>query len=269
MLARGDDDTLKNLAGQELGEPTEGLKQFKLAEGWYESAKKDAPPKGNPVLLDRAKHWYEKSVSTLTGGVELHIAQKRIDELSRQEDTRPAGTAATSKAVADTSGPRRGVIYASCRYSFDMYVNGKRLVMGSSSDVTQIPYEFNSGDVITVRASGSSAISHRGFACVILIEPPGKAVGKRKRQPLVFQTGVANWEGYMPNDTMEWYKPENIAQKGPWTRAEIQTSSRTISSQPLRSVAVTQASGAQCMSIWANTLNTTAYLTLTINFPNK
>ena len=258
QLAKGSDQPLREIAKLDVANPADGSDQLHVADGWYDLGKKDSA-KGNATYLERAKHWYEQSLANVTG-LEHTKAEKRIEELGRlgdskgKKDLSPAAKAAAAKVVDTT--PRQGVIFCACASSYMMYINGESPASGSSFG-DQRTHEFKSGDVITVRVfSGSSFARSRGFACVIIIEAP-KTGTKRKRVPLVYVTGPEStgWHSYLPKDSMEWYKPENIGQKGV-----------PFGAQSTVCQAVSKASNVNCMSILGSAGTGYSYLTLTVNF---
>ena len=187
-------------------------------------------------------------------------AEKRIGSSARvvdskaKKDLSPGGKAAAAKIVDMT--PRQGVIFAAALSSYSMYVNGE-MVSNGSSLVQQQMHDFKSGDIITVRVhSPSSFARSRGFACVIIIEAP-KTGTKRKRVPLYYATGPEStgWHSYVPKDTMEWFKPENIGQINV-----------PFGHQATVYQAVSKASNFACMPICGGAGMGYSYLTLTINF---
>jgi WD40 repeat protein len=77
LLAKGNDDTLQKLAGQDLENPEGGAQQLALADGWWELAAAEKDP-AKLSLQRRAMHWYEKALVNLAG-LNRTKALKRID----------------------------------------------------------------------------------------------------------------------------------------------------------------------------------------------
>jgi hypothetical protein len=81
FLAKGSDETLKELARQELLGPTLPSDQVRLADGWWELAgagEKRSDPTAKPMRL-RAIHWYRQALPKLAG-LTLVKAQRRTGE---------------------------------------------------------------------------------------------------------------------------------------------------------------------------------------------
>jgi len=85
-LARGNDETLKELAVQEAAAPAAAPEQVKLADAWWEAAEKLGDKTGPQVkpMFARAKYWYHEALPGLTG-LALEKAQKRSTEEASTE----------------------------------------------------------------------------------------------------------------------------------------------------------------------------------------
>ena len=177
LLAKGSDEALKDLARQEAADPTEPASQVQLADGWYAAAKKDLQRPIRP-FFERAKHWYEQSVGSLSGS-ELKRVEKRIEELKARFEpkrSKPKGAAAEkaeSTIVGETPESRPGTIFSSGATSYEMYINGVR-VAGGVGGVDVTDYEFKEGDVITVRGRESGA-----FPCVAVFPASFRSIRQR------------------------------------------------------------------------------------------
>ncbi len=90
-LQKGDDLTLKMLAGMEITPPTEAKGQYDLGERWYSIAqnhKKESLEKGR--YAGRARTWFEQALPNSTGLLKAQI-EKRLKEME------PATTTSTTK----------------------------------------------------------------------------------------------------------------------------------------------------------------------------
>jgi hypothetical protein len=83
FLLRGADDGLRELARQEMRQPSSAVDQLKLADAWWDLAErkneKHEGPSHEP-LRTRAVHWYREAAPGLTG-LALLKAQKRMAPL--------------------------------------------------------------------------------------------------------------------------------------------------------------------------------------------
>ena len=88
LLIKGNDDSLKTLAQQELTNPTQAADQVKLADAWWDLADAKAADKSDAAKKDewavkplrvRAVFWYKQAAPNLMG-LALAKAQKRIEE---------------------------------------------------------------------------------------------------------------------------------------------------------------------------------------------
>ena len=81
FLANGSDDILKELAREELQEPTSSADQVRLADNWWELAQageRDSDSTAKPMQM-RAIYWYRRALPNLTGFT-LVKAQQRVGE---------------------------------------------------------------------------------------------------------------------------------------------------------------------------------------------
>ncbi|MGA2031205.1 MAG: LamG-like jellyroll fold domain-containing protein [Thermoguttaceae bacterium] len=83
LLAKGRDERLRELAKQELLHTDDPLAQAKLADGWYEQAKRESPAT-RTAFQERARSWYQRSLPGLSG-LEQARAEKRLKELKKDE----------------------------------------------------------------------------------------------------------------------------------------------------------------------------------------
>lgn len=198
-LAKSGDDALKDAAGGDTVNPETAKAQLAVADKWYNIAKDldvktDERQKGS--LLARAQEWYEKASGDLDGLDEAH-AKKRIDEV--QEDLVKMGW---------VDVPRKATITAASGYGFQCYLNGERLFSGSYG-VESTTATLKRGDVLMFHATkgtGSYGSYGKGFACVIAYEGNYTPVA----------TGLSKgWEGYVPANQLNWYRPDGIASTAP------------------------------------------------------
>ncbi|HEV3027084.1 MAG TPA: hypothetical protein VG457_05890, partial [Planctomycetota bacterium] len=75
MLAKGSDSALKNLAEQELANPTDAAAQAALGEAWAAQAEKETPTY-KPRARDRAVEWLGRAIPGLTGLAKVSAERK-------------------------------------------------------------------------------------------------------------------------------------------------------------------------------------------------
>ncbi|MDW8036747.1 MAG: hypothetical protein RMI90_01770 [Thermoguttaceae bacterium] len=78
-LAQGSDESLRQLASDDLAKPTETAKQVALAEAWYQRAQQEKESSAKSAMQGRAAYWYEQALPNLTG-LDKIKAQRRIEE---------------------------------------------------------------------------------------------------------------------------------------------------------------------------------------------
>jgi len=78
-LAKCSNSDLRNIALQDLAEPTTGQAQVKLAQGWHNLAK-DAASDERRALLSRAMHWYRQALPNLSSLQRLKV-EKMLKEI--------------------------------------------------------------------------------------------------------------------------------------------------------------------------------------------
>lgn len=77
-LAKGDDASLKALAGKDAGRPADPAAQAALGDGWWDAGEKSSG-KSRDHLRRRAGHWYRLSVAQLAGLSRTKV-EKRLAE---------------------------------------------------------------------------------------------------------------------------------------------------------------------------------------------
>jgi hypothetical protein len=198
-MAKASDEALKKAAGLDVANPEKGTEQLAVADAWYEIAKEldvktDERQKGS--LLARAQEWYEKATSDLEG-LDEASAKKRLDEVKSE---------LVKMGWVDV--PRRATIVATSGYGFQCYLNGERLFSGSYG-VESTTATLKRGDVLMFHATKSSSSFGsygKGFACVIAYEGNSTPVA----------TGLSKgWEGYVPANQLDWYRPDGVADTVP------------------------------------------------------
>ena len=82
LLAKGDDEKLKNAATKEIAKPTEAVAQEEIANLWFALAA-NANSADKLAMLDHAKEFYETAVRDLPALAKLRV-EKRISEIDKQ-----------------------------------------------------------------------------------------------------------------------------------------------------------------------------------------
>ena len=189
MLARGNDDALKQLAEKELAGAASSTEQMKLGDGWWDLAEKQTGA-AKKQMQGRAGQWYRQALPGLSGLMKDKV-EKRVVEASLVPE-KARGTA----VAKDPKSGKPGRIFISCDDEFELYVNGEKVLTGDLSSVATRDGRFATGDVITVKCVNTGGV--KGFACAILF-PGGSRI-----------TSMRGWMGYKPKNEQEWFKPQNI-----------------------------------------------------------
>lgn len=99
-LARGADESLRELAEADLARPYDPLERLALADAWWERAA-DAEREAKPPLQERAAYWYELAAPFLAGIHRAKVDTRRKEwEASLGRPNAAARTAAGTAAVA-------------------------------------------------------------------------------------------------------------------------------------------------------------------------
>jgi len=168
---------------------------------WYYTQFEHAPPAGKPVVLRRARGYYERYLAE-TKDTDLRLTKAR---LALGEIARHLGKYA-----------RNVVIHWTIADDADVYLNGKPLRTYRPSFHTRRDEAYKrfsakatlqSGDVFTVggRRGGSY-----GFLLVALDE----------KGRTVWQTDTQTWQAYAPADPKTWYLP-SVAARSKKTKVTV------------------------------------------------
>lgn len=97
MLALGQDERLKTVAGQEIAGANTAADKVKLGDAWWDLAEKE-PGKAQSVLRGRANYWYQQALPDISGLAKAKL-EKRIKECTPATETpeEPAAVKKTSK----------------------------------------------------------------------------------------------------------------------------------------------------------------------------
>ncbi|HWE01613.1 MAG TPA: hypothetical protein VG326_04325 [Tepidisphaeraceae bacterium] len=101
MLARGSDPRLKDLARQDLVEPSDALAQYALAGQWWG---KDKPL--FPGMRERAIYWYKKSAPNLSGLQKVMAERRSTDAPPAEAETKTGGAKNMLGEMVDFSGAK-------------------------------------------------------------------------------------------------------------------------------------------------------------------
>lgn len=97
MLARGDDERLRELANLDLDSPLQGEQQVAVADQWWDLADKLTTTIEKASATARARYWYEKAQPSLGASLHKLRVEKRIADAKKrtsptQGDDRPTRT---------------------------------------------------------------------------------------------------------------------------------------------------------------------------------
>ncbi len=208
FLAKGSDSALATVAKSELKFVSKGQSHtagdaVDLGNVWWEMAEKAKGAEAVHYRL-RALHWYAQAKPRLSG-LEKATVNKRLDSfiqlayrsysnkslagLLSQIDVGKSGSGRTQKRQ-----PIKWKARVRCDDSFEMCVNGKRVMAGNNRDqLYQSTIEMAPGDIITVRVDTLGEA--RGFSCVI-----------RSERGHILVSGPA-WRIFEPKDPNDWANP--------------------------------------------------------------
>ena len=77
LLGKGSDAALKTLALLDLGENPEAPGQASIGDGWWDLAEKETAKVSKIAIQERARFWYEKALTSLTGLTKAKV-EKRL-----------------------------------------------------------------------------------------------------------------------------------------------------------------------------------------------
>ena len=84
MLARGDDERLRELANLDLDGPSQGEQQVAVADQWWELTDKVTTAIEKASATARARYWYEKAQPSLGASLHKLRVEKRISEAKKR-----------------------------------------------------------------------------------------------------------------------------------------------------------------------------------------
>ncbi|MHB8968921.1 MAG: DUF1559 family PulG-like putative transporter [Pirellulaceae bacterium] len=99
LLAKGSDSRLKQLAEEELRNPTVPEDQLRLADGWWELGVQDSARQ--KPLQQRAAFWYERALPALSSGLWRAKVEMRLKEFHQLH-----GAATVASSASRSTSPR-------------------------------------------------------------------------------------------------------------------------------------------------------------------
>ncbi len=87
-LAQCADETLRQLAEQDLAGPTEPAQQVSLAEGWWSRAEQEQDAAAKVQIQSRAAYWYQAALPHLSGLDKIKV-EKRLQEAAQAKAASP------------------------------------------------------------------------------------------------------------------------------------------------------------------------------------
>jgi hypothetical protein len=203
-LAKGDEPASSaaaklELAQGEAGKPAAGVDVAKLADQWFDLAKKQEPP-AKYNILRHADRLYAQAQPEVTGLVKTGVEQ-RMEEIAKLLTAADAASAPIS---------RMAQISASSDSAFELYINGEQVARGDDDEIVSFERELKPGDVLLVMAGSTRRgfgrfegfRRSRGFASVIKFDADGSTI----------VTGQPNtWYTFTPANSDLWYDARGVA----------------------------------------------------------
>jgi len=89
MLAKGDDQPLRKLAQDDLGDPRDHETQAVLGDAWWEWSEQASSPIEKSSAKQRAIHWYKQALPGLQPSLSRVRAERRVAEIESPAKSRP------------------------------------------------------------------------------------------------------------------------------------------------------------------------------------
>jgi len=186
LLAKGDDASLRAAATADLANPSKVEDQLASASHWFElGTKEKGITRGR--ALNRARHWYAKSVPQLSSLDKLK-SEQRLKLISEDADV-------NNRNGRPTDGIRV-FVFAAGDGGYELAVNGVTILKGARAQLGQCSLYLRAGDAMTVRATAASFESD-GFAMHIRYATEGR------KSPIEF--ALFGFMRYAPTPNKPWY----------------------------------------------------------------